>query len=267
MDNQSSINNLRNLSEELQMAAMVETPVDLVPNVLMRVGLADVYWTVDTVIGPVFIAASDRGVSGVARGVDSTAFEVAHLDRTGRPARQLDQPPERLMRDVAAALSGDRRRKPEFDLRGLTEFEEAVLRKALDIPRGEVRPYAWVAREIGHPGASRAVGTALANNPVPLLIPCHRVVRGDGVIGNYIFGTDAKHALLESEHADPDALLSLSRRGIKYFGSDTTNIFCFPTCRHARRTTEKHLVSFASEQAARSAGYRPCKVCRPALAG
>jgi O-6-methylguanine DNA methyltransferase len=267
MENRSSINNLRNLSGDLQMAAAVETPVDLAPNVLMRVGLADIYWTVDTAIGEVFIAASDRGISGVAGGTDSAAFETAHLDRTGRPAKHLEQPPERLMRDVTAALSGDRRRKPAFDLRGLSEFEEAVLRKALEIPRGEVRPYAWVAREIGHPGASRAVGTALANNPVPLLIPCHRVVRGDGVIGNYLFGTEAKHALLESEQADPDALMSLSRRGIRYFGSDTTNIFCFPTCRHARRTSDEHLVSFASEHDARSAGYRPCKVCRPALAG
>lgn len=248
------------------MAASVETPSDLLPNVLLRVGLADIYWSIDTTIGPVFIAASDRGISGVARGLNEAAFELAHLERTGRPARHLETAPERMMRDVGAVLSGDRRRKPDFDLRGLTEFEEAVLRKALEVPRGEVRPYAWVAREIGHPGASRAVGTALANNPVPLLIPCHRVVRGDGVIGNYLFGTDIKRALLESEHADPEKLTQLAQRGVRYFGSDTTKIFCFPTCRHARRTSKQHLVSFPSEQHARTAGYQPCKVCRPALA-
>src|SRR5688500_6981626 len=73
MENRSSINNLRNLSGDLQMAAAVETPVDLAPNVLMRVGLADVYWTVVTAIGQVFIAASDRGISGVAGGTDSAA--------------------------------------------------------------------------------------------------------------------------------------------------------------------------------------------------
>ena len=124
----------------------------------------------------------------------------------------------------------------EFDLRGLTAFEEAVLRKALEIPRGEVRPYSWVAREIGHPGAARAVGTTLANNPVPLSFPVTGVVRGDGVIGNYLFGTEVKHALLEYEHAEPAKLDELARRGVRYFGS-RTRIFCFPTCRHARRTT------------------------------
>ncbi|CAN5884344.1 hypothetical protein BH24CHL4_BH24CHL4_25370 [soil metagenome] len=248
------------------MAASVETPHDLLPNVLTRVGLADVYWSVDTAIGPVFIAASDCGISAVARGTSEAAFKLAHLERTGRPAKHLEQAPERLKRDVAAVLSGDRRRKPAFDLRGLTEFEEAVLRKALEIRRGEVRPYAWITREIGHPVAARAVGTALANNPAPVLIPCHRVVRGDGVIGNYLFGTDAKRTLLETERADPDALKVLAHRGVRYFGSDTTKNFCFPTCRHARRTTGQHLVTFKSVLDARNAGYRSCKVCRPALA-
>jgi O-6-methylguanine DNA methyltransferase len=56
---------------------------------------------------------------------------------------------------------------------------------SLEIPPGEVRPYSWIAREIGRPGAVRATGSALAKNPVPLLIPCHRVVRSDGRIGKY----------------------------------------------------------------------------------
>jgi O-6-methylguanine DNA methyltransferase len=266
MDRRSSLVEARALAKELTLATSVETPTTLVPNVLLRVGLADIYWPVDTAIGPVFIAASDRGISGVARGVDEAGFEQVHLNRTGRAARRVEQAPDTTMRDITAVLNGDRKRTPSFDLRGLTAFEEAVLRKALEIPRGEVRPYSWVAREIGHPGAARAVGTALANNPVPLLIPCHRVVRGDGVIGNYLFGTEVKHALLEYEHAEPAKLDELARRGVRYFGSDTTRIFCFPTCRHARRTTGQHLVSFGSEAEARSAGYRPCKVCRPAAA-
>src|SRR5437879_3189574 len=75
------------------------------------------------------------------------------------------------------------KRHLRYDRRGLTAFDQSVLRKALQIPRGQVRPYNWVAREIGHPAAVRAVGTALANNPTPYLIPCHRVIRADGVIG------------------------------------------------------------------------------------
>lgn len=266
MNSRSTISETRQILKELHMAASVELPHDLLPNVLLRVGLTDIYWPVDTAIGPLFIAASDRGISGVGRGLNETGFEAAHFERTGRPARRLEQAPERLARTVTAVLRGDRTSKPDFDLRGLSGFEEAVLRKTLEIPRGEVRPYSWVAREIGRRGAARAVGTALAHNPAPMLIPCHRVVRGDGVIGNYLFGTDLKRTLLESENADPDWLNALAKKGIRYFGSDTTNIFCFPTCRHARRTSGQHLVSFKSEQHARNAGYRPCKVCRPALA-
>ena len=69
-----------------------------------------------------------------------------------------------------------------------------MLTKTLEIPSGEVRPYGWVAREIGRPKAVRAVGSALGRNPVPVLIPCHRVVRSDGHVGNYGLGVPMKRA-------------------------------------------------------------------------
>jgi O-6-methylguanine DNA methyltransferase len=87
-----------------------------------------------------------------------------------------------------------------FDLRSVTEFERAVLLKAREIPRGQVRTYRWIAAQIGHPAAVRAVGSALRKNPVPVLIPCHRVVRSDGRIGNYGLGGSAnKRAILAAE--------------------------------------------------------------------
>ena len=154
---------------------------------------------------------------------------------------------------------------PRFDLHRLTEFERDVLVATLRIPAGEVRPYSWVAREIGRPAAVRAVGSALAHNPIPLLIPCHRVVRADGLIGNYgLGGSQAKRTILAAEGVDPDELERMARHGTRYVGSDTTNIYCFPTCRHARRVTERHRVSLRSSLAAESAGFRACKVCRPA---
>jgi O-6-methylguanine DNA methyltransferase len=149
-------------------------------------------------------------------------------------------------------------------LSALNEFQQAVLRKTLEIPRGEVRPYSWVAAEIGKPKAVRAVGTALATNPIPYFIPCHRVVRSDGIIGNYgLGGTDNKRKILRAEGADPDSLEGWARRGVRFHGSDTTRIYCFPTCRNARRVQDRHRVAFASEAQAEAAGYRPCKVCRP----
>ena len=86
-----------------------------------------------------------------------------------------------------------------YDLSGLSPFERAVLTKTLEIPLGEVRPYGWVAREIGRPRAVRAVGSALGRNPVPVLIPCHRVVRSDGALSGYRWGVRRKRTLLERE--------------------------------------------------------------------
>jgi O-6-methylguanine DNA methyltransferase len=241
-----------------------EPPTDLVPNVLYRTGLSDLCWTMDTTIGSLFVAASQSGITAVDHAGSMDAFMARYRDRFGRDVRPVEHPPVRLAQAVDRWLSGVRRTPPPFDLSHSTEFEAAVLLKALEIPRGQVRPYSWIAREIGAPKASRAVGSALAGNPVPLLIPCHRVVRGDGVIGNYIFGTEAKRALLDQERANIDRVVTLGKQGIRFVGSDTTHVFCFPTCRY--NVSAEHLQTFHSEAEARSRGYRPCKVCRPALA-
>src|SRR2546428_13733249 len=101
-------------------------------------------------------------------------------------------------------LASRDREKLQFDLRGLSEFERAVLMKALEIPTGEVRPYSWIAREIGRPEAVRATGSALARNPVPLLIPCHRVSRSDGMIGQIsVVVPRAQRTLVEISVAQP----------------------------------------------------------------
>ena len=102
--------------------------------------------------------------------------------------------PAGLARAIERRLAGDRRARIELDLRGSSAFEQAVWLKALEIPRGEVRPYGWVAAEIGRPKAVRAVGTALGHNPVPLIVPCHRVVRSDGTIGQYSLGGPGQQA-------------------------------------------------------------------------
>ncbi len=134
------------------------------------------------------------------------------------------------------------------------------------IPRGEMRSYGWIAKELGRSGAVRAVGSALNRNPIPVLIPCHRVGRSDGTIGAYAYGPEMKRALLGSEGLDAGELDERAARGVRLVGSDTTHIFCVPTCRNAKRITGRHRVEFHSQASAETSGYRPCKVCRPAAA-
>lgn len=86
------------------------------------------------------------------------------------------------------------------DLRRLSPFTQAVLRITAEIPYGEVRSYQWVAEQLGKPKATRAVGNALARNPVPVILPCHRVVRSNGSLGGYALGLDWKRRLLELEN-------------------------------------------------------------------
>jgi len=92
-------------------------------------------------------------------------------------------------------------------LKELTHFEKKVYTVVKKIPCGEVRTYAWVAEKAGKPGALRAVGNALNKNPFPIVVPCHRVVRSDGSVGEYAFGKDLKRKLLGIEASD-----SVSRR-------------------------------------------------------
>lgn len=87
--------------------------------------------------------------------------------------------------------------------KALTGFEKSVYLATLKIPRGEVRPYKWIARDIGHPDSSRAVGNALNKNPYYGIVPCHRVVRSDGTLGGFAKGAGMKRRLLKREGVDP----------------------------------------------------------------
>ncbi|MGH9164117.1 MAG: methylated-DNA--[protein]-cysteine S-methyltransferase, partial [Acidimicrobiales bacterium] len=151
-----------------------------------------------------------------------------------------------------------------FDLAGLTPFEQDVLAVAQRIPAGETRPYRWVAVQIGRPAAVRAVGTALGHNPVPLLIPCHRVTRSDGTTGHYAFGPAMKESLLRAEQVNLDEVRDLARARVFYLAGTDTGVLCFPTCRNARRLEPEHRQGFRTLDEAVGQGYRPCPHCQPA---
>lgn len=248
---------------DLKRLGDVKAPAGFAERVLAQAGMADSYAVFDTVLGPVYVAWNRLGVSAAMRSESSREFEAWFRREIGRRLVRVE-PPADLAAKIEDQLEGKRRL--QFDLRGLTPFSQAVLRKTLEIRRGEVRPYGWIAREIGHPAAVRAVGTALANNPIPYFIPCHRVIRSDGVIGNYGGGgPEAKKNILSLEGVQLARLQNLAQSGFRYEGIKSTKIFCFPTCYHGRRAKEKNFVFFHSEGEARAAGYRPCKDCRPAV--
>ncbi len=238
-------------------------PKTLLPEVLLEVGVADGYHPYDSPIGLVFVAYNPYGVSAVGHGDDSNTFESQFVERFGRSIFLTREPNKVLDRQIRNALNAETVSHLPVDFRGLSDFAVDVLRKTSEIPPGEVRPYSWVAGEIGRPHANRAVGTALAANPVPLLIPCHRVVRSDGHIGEYSFGAGWKQKLLEGEHVNVEQLEENANSGRRYLGSTSTHIFCYSTCRNARRITTKNQRWFPAISKAVDSGYRPCKVCRP----
>ena len=87
----------------------------------------------------------------------------------------------------------------KLKIRTMSSFSHKVYKVVLSIPFGQTRTYQWVAKKAGQPKAYRAVGTLMKNNPLPLLIPCHRVVKSGGNCGGYIFGVRQKKFLLEAE--------------------------------------------------------------------
>lgn len=189
----------RQLREELRALGRVRAPDGLLDHVLDEVGLRDWYAAFETALGPVYVAWNRLGVSAVMKTQTAREFEERFVQRFMRSPRPAAQLPADL---------GER-----FDLRSVTEFERAVLMKAREIPRGEVRTYGWIAAQIGHRLAVRAVGTALRKNPVPVLIPCHRVVRSDGHIGEYALGGSAnKLTILTSEGVHAEEIQQLARR-------------------------------------------------------
>ncbi len=242
-------------------------PGGLAGAVLGRLTIGDAYVEVAGPIGPLFVAFGRHGISLVERAYDAGQFEEEFRATFGRPVRRVERAPELIERVIEARVWGRSpagRTKVPLDLQQLPDFERQVLLKTLEIPRGEVRPYAWVAAEIGRPLAVRAVGNALARNPVPFVVPCHRVVRSDGRIGQYgAGGPTAKRAVLEAEGLDTSELERLPAAGVRFTGSDTTHIYCYPSCRHARRTAPAHRVLWRSGEEARRAGFRACRVCRP----
>jgi methylated-DNA-[protein]-cysteine S-methyltransferase len=161
------------------------------------------YRTIDTPVGSLLLAATEAGVVRVAYAREDHELVLQSLSDRISP-RVLHHPArlDAAARELDEYFAGRRHTFGiDLDWRLSTGFRATVLRHLSDIAYGHTASYATVAELAGSPKAVRAVGTACSTNPLPVIVPCHRVVRSDGGMGGYLGGVDAKATLLELESA------------------------------------------------------------------
>jgi methylated-DNA-[protein]-cysteine S-methyltransferase len=164
------------------------------------------YAEVKTEMGNLRIGWSPNGITMITLAEGSRkAFENTYRKLFGVQPQQ-GKIPERFKCAVIQAAAGRAFDPAPIDLSGLSQFQLKVLKELQKVPRGQVRTYSWLAGKVGRPLAARAVGNTMARNPVPFIIPCHRVVPASGGIGNFGLGKARKRELLRREGVQVERL-------------------------------------------------------------
>ena len=169
-----------------------------------REGLTTVgYDLLPSPLGPLWVAISPRGVATIHYGEEPTPSELRRLVRVYGPGIVPDHKrSSTLARELDQYFNGKRHEFDiAFDLSGLTPFQTRVLNATAKIPFGSVSTYGAIAKRAGNEKASRAAGGALNQNPIPIVVPCHRVVGSTGALVGYAGGLDVKRRLLAIEGA------------------------------------------------------------------
>jgi len=228
------------------------------------------YAVVDSPLGPILLAATEAGVSlveylGRARVRGSALFRQTTLEPHEGGAAL-----EPFQRDLAEWFAGRRTRLDwPLDLRlARSDFHRAVLAATAAVPFGAVSSYAGIARDIGRPAAVRAVAQALRHNPVPIVVPCHRVIGSGGALVGY-----AGHRIgLKERLLDLEGVRTERRRGgvqvdrrAMYAWDRSDREYCLPTCGDISTRPIGRVTLFASARQAEALGLRPCGDCRPDL--
>jgi methylated-DNA-[protein]-cysteine S-methyltransferase len=167
-------------------------------------GILDVaYRTIDTPVGTLLLAATEKGLVRVAYAREGHDLVLDQLAKSISP--RVLRAPARLdpaAREIEEYFAGRRSRFDlPLDFQLSHGFRRTILSHLTEIGYGKTASYAAIAAAAGNPKAVRAVGTACATNPLPVVVPCHRVVRSDGTVGQYVGGSDVKRALLTIEAA------------------------------------------------------------------
>jgi O-6-methylguanine DNA methyltransferase len=220
---------------------------------------------IDSGLGRLFVAASDRGLLGVRFADSGEGAEMLAAIRRKFDFREDIAAADGIRDAIERALAGDAAAasSPPVDY-SLVEsaFQRRALTRLRQVPAGGVVTYQALAAAIGAPSGQRAVGHAMATNPLPIFIPCHRVIRSDGTIGNYGGGVERKLQLLRAEGFRVEKGNRVPSEAV--YGHWQSHIFCRPDCSAVRRVERKKWIIFSEARRASESGMRPCKLCRPA---
>ncbi len=222
-------------------------------------------------LGPILIARSEEGVACIEYLSPDGDFASSRLSRApGVEALEDGAEVTALYGELLEYVTGGRHRLGwPLDLRlARSEFHRAVLGATARIPYGAVRSYAGIAREVGKPAATRAVAQALRWNPLPIVVPCHRVVGLSGALTGYAGDKLAlKQRLLAVEGVPAMKIGHDFRipRDAMYVRSPGADAYCLPTCTCLAAEPPQARVLFGSREHAAEAGLGPCSDCRPDL--
>lgn len=221
-------------------------------------------------LGPILMARSELGVALVEYMGGGGAAASRLFAAAGIEAREDRADLERFHRELLDYLGGRRTRLQwPLDMRlARSDFERAVLQATAAVPYGAVSSYTGIAADIGNPAAVRAVAQALRHNPVPIVVPCHRIVGVRGELVGYAgdrLGLKERLLALEGVPTDPTRESRVARRAMYHYDPNPSRQYCLPTCGDIARRPLGQVRLFARRELAEAVGLEPCTDCRPDL--
>ncbi len=160
------------------------------------------YASITSPLGRLYVSATEKGLCRLALDGPEKIFVQGLQDHYGIAPIHAREYFDETEKELTLYFHGELKKfNLPIDWSDISPFQKQVLGKLLKIPYGETTSYGEIARRMGNPLASRAVGTAIARNPIPIIIPCHRVIPADGSLGGYLWGPEIKKKLLQLEGA------------------------------------------------------------------
>jgi methylated-DNA-[protein]-cysteine S-methyltransferase len=215
-------------------------------------------------VGPLMVGVGSRGISMIhfLENAQDPRAAMAKLRQGFDPV-----PDQNAVQPVADELTrfmsgNEQALRTKIDLSLVAGvFQRRVLERLLEVGPGAILTYSSLAKWAGAPDASRAVGSAMHDNPVPVYVPCHRVVRSDLTLGGYGGGLDIKRKLLSVEGFSFAPRGQVAQDGGPVWGNRNTRIFCRPDCSAVARSSRANAILFRDAGRASEAGMRACRIC------